>query len=655
MYLKILFILVLISNTMYAKSSWVPISVSDIVIFIPNSQINKPLSISNIHPKNITKNSALIVWDVSKYATGQVEYGETIAYGHFHKEETSFNYKRHGQLLKDLKVGTTYHYRVISKDASGNKVISEDHTFTTLGALISVSNISPTNITKNSALIVWDVSKYATGQVEYGETSAYGHLHKKETSFDYNRHGQTLKNLKAGTTYHYRVISEDASGHKVVSEDYTFTTLENLNLIYPPDTILEGLKIDRVNRPNRPKKSESYTDNSFDDDVIRTVTRITNREEDYKNNYKQGGGMDDHPYPKHGTAWNNDMSLLRLNGRLYDANAKDLHEIELTKDKLSGKVYDMMKAPTSNTAGIRWSKEHPNVLYVMSHENKFLKLTLTDNNTKIEDELIYDFTKLGKGKFTIGHGEGNLDYNDRYVVLSATSGNSIYAVLLDIKAKHLVWGPKKMKYPVKTNGKSDFDWISISPSGKYILVSSNAYNRRKGSIDLHDALTFKLIKRLAKHSAHGDIGKTSNNEDIYVQWEYNKYYGYILNNNPNDEHPITLLDRSGGSAHVSCRNYTLKNWCYISSSNDGYREVFALKLDGSMKVRRFAKTHAKGPESGDDDSSYHTMPAGIPSPDGTKVLFWSDYGNPEDYLYKDNGQLTEHWDNRDTYQVEISK
>ena len=91
---------------------------------------------------------------------------------------------------------------------------------------MEVSDISVRNITKNSAKVFWDVSDYSTGQVEYGETIAYGNFNTKETSFVYNRHEQLLRNLKAGTTYHYRVISEDAQGNKVISNDHTFKTLE---------------------------------------------------------------------------------------------------------------------------------------------------------------------------------------------------------------------------------------------------------------------------------------------------------------------------------------------------------------------------------------------------------------------------------------------
>ncbi len=188
--------------------------------------IQPTLNVTAMSVQNITTTSVKIFWDVSAFATGQVEYGETTDYGHFSTKENSFDYDHHEQLLPNLAQGTTYHYRVISEDAQGNRVVTDDHTFTTSGEpLLSVSAISADNITKTTALILWDVSKYATGQVEYGETTAYGRFSAKEVSFNYNRHGQLLSNLKEATTYHYRVISQDAQGNSVTSEDHTFTTV----------------------------------------------------------------------------------------------------------------------------------------------------------------------------------------------------------------------------------------------------------------------------------------------------------------------------------------------------------------------------------------------------------------------------------------------
>ena len=414
--------------------------------------------------------------------------------------------------------------------------------------------------------------------------------------------------------------------------------------VYPPETTLTPIKVDPIERPAH--KFDHYEETAFDNTVTRTVTRITDREHDNK-------GMNNHQYPKHGSAWNSDMSLLRLTGRIYDAET--LREIPLTKDKSSGEVNTLMKAPES----LRWSKNNPNVLYVMSggdnaFSNKFYELTINVNRTEITSKVIYDLGTINKGHFRMGHGEGNIDYADRYVVLSATNGNDIYATLLDIKEKHLVWGPKKVPLT-----KDYIDWISISPSGNYILVSSFNKDKKHGGdgtsqVELYNR-NFEKIRVLANNAGHGDIGRNDLKEDVYVQWEQDGYSAYNLKT----KETIQLLDFKVGSAHVSCRNHKRKGWCYISSSYKGFREIFALKLDESKKVQRFAKSYARGDENG-NNYIYSKYPTGIPSPDGTRVLFWSDYGNPEGYTYrymdnKGDWHTTDHYYKRDTYQVRISQ
>ena len=76
-------------------------------------------------------------------------------------------------------------------------------------------------ITENSATIEWIQNDNTVKLVEYGTSKKYGSelLVKEEGTI-------TLYNLQANTTYHYRIVSEDKNGRKVVSRDATFTTLE---------------------------------------------------------------------------------------------------------------------------------------------------------------------------------------------------------------------------------------------------------------------------------------------------------------------------------------------------------------------------------------------------------------------------------------------
>lgn len=84
---------------------------------------------------DITESSARIRWRTDDEATSQVEYGETPGYGS--KKPTDEDLGKeistdHIIILEGLAENTTVHFRVKSKDASGNEGTSGDNTFTTL-------------------------------------------------------------------------------------------------------------------------------------------------------------------------------------------------------------------------------------------------------------------------------------------------------------------------------------------------------------------------------------------------------------------------------------------------------------------------------------------------------------------------------------------
>ena len=91
-----------------------------------------PPVISGVGVSNITEASAVIEWTTDEEATSQVEYGASDDYG----STTSLDEElttSHSVTLTGLESGTTYHFRVKSKDVSDNEIMSEtDETFQTL-------------------------------------------------------------------------------------------------------------------------------------------------------------------------------------------------------------------------------------------------------------------------------------------------------------------------------------------------------------------------------------------------------------------------------------------------------------------------------------------------------------------------------------------
>ena len=205
------------SGTGFADAT-VTATVSDIRL-----EVNTVPVITSVSSSAVTHNSATISWTTNEPADSQVEYGTTIAYG----QATTLNpalVTAHSQGLSVLTPGTLYHYRVKSRDATGNPAVSEDFTFTTADNTAPViSNVAAGGITATSATITWTTNENSDSQVEYGPTTAY----EQSTTLNpalVTAHSQGLSGLNPGTLYHYRVKSRDAAGNLAVSVDFTFTT-----------------------------------------------------------------------------------------------------------------------------------------------------------------------------------------------------------------------------------------------------------------------------------------------------------------------------------------------------------------------------------------------------------------------------------------------
>ncbi len=96
-----------------------------------------------------------------------------------------------------------------------------------------ITSVSSSAITSSSAVIAWFTSEPADTQVEYGVTTSYGSLSAPDSAMA-TSHTVTLAGLAAGTTYHYRVRSADASANLALSGDYTFQTEAPAPITPPP-------------------------------------------------------------------------------------------------------------------------------------------------------------------------------------------------------------------------------------------------------------------------------------------------------------------------------------------------------------------------------------------------------------------------------------
>ena len=370
----------------------------------------------------------------------------------------------------------------------------------------------------------------------------------------------------------------------------------------------QNLTYQSIQPPNLilPNYLDSITDASVPDAI--SIKRITQ----YEPNWDW--------YPVHDYAkiqpWNADASIYRFAAvAIYDAS-----------------TYQMIRAlPGSQIYPCYWSNTNPDLLYSF-RESGYIRTyavstnTVSDMNTDIQG---YDIVKLGPG-------EGNIDKNDKYVALIGKRGSDMDVIVFDLQLNQIVhtetfagaWG--------NSNDVPDYvDWVSVSQSGNYVGImwnhnttsQSNPFNNHYG-VELYNTTDMQYLRRIAIYGNHGDFGYAQDGSEVFVQFwgptgTLNMYYlngngRVVLSTNPD----------FGGEGHVSCRNINRPGYAYVSQDEENRSgQIIAFKLDNSGLVEHFG--HHFGTAS-----SYLKSPMPVPTPNGDKIMFKSDFGDPNtDVIY----------------------
>lgn len=207
-----------------ASSAWS--TVSGIAFYIIDAPDTTAPTISSISVAALATSTARITWTTNEAASSRIDYGTTSGYGT--ASTSAALVTSHSLGFTGLTPATVYHYRVQSVDAASNTATSSDLTFTTdslpdtTAPGISGISVDPES---DSVTVYWTTDEAASSIVEYGPSSTYvSSTTESDTSPRVTSHTVVISGLEPCVTYHYRVVSRDASNNEVEGNDNSFTT-----------------------------------------------------------------------------------------------------------------------------------------------------------------------------------------------------------------------------------------------------------------------------------------------------------------------------------------------------------------------------------------------------------------------------------------------
>ncbi|MGB7160187.1 MAG: fibronectin type III domain-containing protein [Tepidisphaeraceae bacterium] len=102
------------------------------------------------------------------------------------------------------------------------------------------------HVSEDSAAVAFETNLPSSAHVEYGTSTQYGTKSEAQERPFYI-HVHYLKDLKPGTTYHYRFVATDERGNKITSPDQTLTASKPEKVVYLPDASAPPYKLDKAN------------------------------------------------------------------------------------------------------------------------------------------------------------------------------------------------------------------------------------------------------------------------------------------------------------------------------------------------------------------------------------------------------------------------
>lgn len=287
---------------------------------------------------------------------------------------------------------------------------------------------------------------------------------------------------------------------------------------------------------------------------------------------------------------------------------------------LDGQTYEPLfwrRLPKQNDC--KWHPTDPDLM-ICVHSNGIYSWA-PRTNAKLKVFLPTNYKRLQFGPW-----KGNPSKDGTRVVVRALDKNGeLVAFAYDI--------PSRKKFPdiklASLTGNNSY--CTISPSGRYVYLSQRTL------AGIEQAYVFTVegvqLQHWTEHHrpGHGDMAIDADGHDVYVGISKSDPDKYHVIKRRLTDGVVTMLAPYGDARHASLRNINRPGWVFLSYYGSHakitarrypapfYREVVAMRIDGSGEIRRIAQTRAA-------DHNYIAETHASPSPDGSQVIWASNWG-----------------------------
>lgn len=349
-----------------------------------------------------------------------------------------------------------------------------------------------------------------------------------------------------------------------------------------------------------------------------TMVRVTNPGAAFDKKENCGAVYCTHRYSS-SQAWNADQTLLLISngcGGLCFLDGQTY--VPLFRRQRSGEC--------------EWHPKDPDLMICVAGRSILLWTPRT-----AREEVIYTATAYRELRFGPSKGNPTLDGN-RIVVRGTTPDGKSDAFAYDIAARRVL----PVIHLADLPGKNDY--CSISPLGTYVLCIQML------SDDMENAYIFsaqgELVQKWLEHHrpGHGDMTVDDAGDEVYVGISKSNPDRYHVIKRRLKDGVVTSLAPYGEGQHVSTRATMQPQWAFVSYAGfpsevadhpewaPYVQEVVAFRLDGHG-VRRIAQTR-------NVPHDYWSETHASPSPDGSQVIWSSNWGKPGGPVYDFVTRLT---------------